>query len=366
MSPSANAAPQMPCSFFKLPLELRQAIYGYLVPYGVHLNLRPDIFSLSVCVQPRPNDSFYGGERRWVDYPRGPEPIYPRRLRSSWGHHWECEEIALGTNHTVEALRDSSMDFMLTCKKMRADAMDFIIDVATCHVTDLITLQFLLQSPTTLTTETWAASFKRIQVLSITLRLSLHTFAQIEQDTLNDSQDNDTTSPNWLTLCPALRKLHNLRILHIWADHTSPKTWTLVNERAFLHPLEALSTSPNLDITANLPKLHPRYESPDRHYMQTTPAPPFTITRRLRQSEHAVQVKGGEFRVKSAQDFPILFEDDSDEDLEEVERRERRMWERGEDVEAKANAISPWMHVFREPLREGVDGGLGIDEEDWE
>lgn len=98
--------------------------------------------------------------------------------------------------------------------------MDFIIDVATCHITDLSTLQFLLQPPSSPTTEAWTVSFKRIQVLSITLRLSLQTFRIFEQENLNDN----TSAPTWLTLSPTIpTKLPNLRTLSIWADHTSPK-----------------------------------------------------------------------------------------------------------------------------------------------
>lgn len=69
--------------------------------------------------------------------------------------------------------------------------------------------------------------------------------------------------------------------------------------------------------------------------MHTTPPPPFMITRRLRQCYHGVRVKDGGFRVRYKQDFPILYEDSSDEDFKMVERKERRMWERGEDVAAK-------------------------------
>lgn len=77
--------PQVQSKFFILSLELRQAIYSYLVPHGIHINIRPGIFSVSVCVQSCPNDSSYGEERRWRLTPYTvSDTVYPRRLRSSW------------------------------------------------------------------------------------------------------------------------------------------------------------------------------------------------------------------------------------------------------------------------------------------
>jgi hypothetical protein len=54
----------------------------------------------------------------------------------------------------------------------------------------------------------------------------------------------------------------------------------------------------------------------------------------LRQRWHAAGTGKYAGSVIYAQDFPILFVDDSDDDLEVIERRERKAWEDGEDVEA--------------------------------
>jgi hypothetical protein len=120
-----------------------------------------------------------------------------------------------------------------------------------------------------------------------------------------------------------------------------------VNERAFLLPLESLSPNPNLRISINLPKLHPKYETPERHYVPGCDPPPFIITRRLRQAYHGVESNTGDLRVEWVQDFPILWDCDSDEDLEEEEAIERKMWEKGENVEQEVSTASSHLNMLR-------------------
>jgi hypothetical protein len=90
------------------PLEIRRAIYAYLVPYGVHASMRGDNVFLSACIQPHPNNSLSGEERT---IQRGwamlcVDPRFSRRLRSSWGPHWECQEIASRDHPNPELLID--------------------------------------------------------------------------------------------------------------------------------------------------------------------------------------------------------------------------------------------------------------------
>lgn len=73
--------------------------------------------TLSACVQPEPYTALYG-----LDYPylsRGKaDRLFPHRLRSTWGPHWECEEVALGVNHTNEQLRQLCLVILSSYKKL--------------------------------------------------------------------------------------------------------------------------------------------------------------------------------------------------------------------------------------------------------
>lgn len=97
-----------------MPVEIRQAIYGYILHGQTHVFLSQGRLQLSVCLQPNLGDDRHDGNER---KPRGEEPPYTmwaRRLRSSWGAHWGCEtayaERENGRNHIYNLL--------FVCKKM--------------------------------------------------------------------------------------------------------------------------------------------------------------------------------------------------------------------------------------------------------
>lgn len=84
------------------PIEIRRAIYVHLIDTrGVHIvRTENGEFSLSACVGPDLYAGHTGYERRttndaWSD------PVWGRRLVSSWGPHWECEENALRVREEV-------------------------------------------------------------------------------------------------------------------------------------------------------------------------------------------------------------------------------------------------------------------------
>jgi hypothetical protein len=156
----------------------------------------------------------------------------------------------------------------------------------------------------------------------------------MERSDHHNSQAHPGSSPGWIQLCTAITGFERLRQLHLWADHNSQRSWTVVNERAFLAPLHTLLTAnPHLQIHVSLPKLHPKYESPERHFVHDCAPPPYRITRRLRQRFHAVR-QGTRYYKNWVPDFPITYEiDSSDEELETVEERERQWWQKGVDVE---------------------------------
>lgn len=101
-----------------------------------------------------------------------------------------------------------------------------------------------------------------------------------------------------------------------------------MNERAILSSLDALTEIQRLNISVNLPKLHPYFETPERHFMKEGFPPLFELERRLRQRYHAVDVGNGQFRIQYAPDFPSLRRTSITENMtdDEIEERERINW----------------------------------------
>jgi hypothetical protein len=112
---------------------------------------------------------------------------------------------------------------------------------------------------------------------------------------------------SWFQIFPAIVQLETLRKLQIWIDHDESTSWTLVNERAILRPLEPLIEISDLDMSISLPKLHPLWENPYRHFIQDKPI--FNIERRPRHIYHGKRnpaYQEGEFYVLERRDFPFL------------------------------------------------------------
>jgi hypothetical protein len=141
--------------------------------------------------------------------------------------------------------------------------------------------------------------------LNISLKLPLAAFEAIESASVS-SQESPITP--WLALPQAVAHMGRLRKLHVWLDHDDTCTWTTVNERAALSPLVSLCNSPHLQVSANLPKLHPKWETSDRHFTEYSNPPPLPIRRRYRQRHHGVEDENGGLKVVSRPDFPILYE----------------------------------------------------------
>lgn len=111
------ADPQVKSHLLLAPLEIRQAIYALLVEDGVHLFLRQGQVSLSPCVGAI-LDTRHSAERATTG-DEDSDTVWARRLDSSWGTHWKCQEAALATeqhpcNEATRALKTN----LLICKRM--------------------------------------------------------------------------------------------------------------------------------------------------------------------------------------------------------------------------------------------------------
>ncbi|KAF2808828.1 uncharacterized protein BDZ99DRAFT_40471 [Mytilinidion resinicola] len=153
------------------PYDIRRAIYVHLIPDRVHVVLREGKIHISACVQQTPGFDYDGLERQVPGDDRD-EPVYARRLRSWWGPHWKCEEVAASVEHNYEAV-------FHVCKRMSIDVFDFMAEMTVFNITDLDTLSYTLQEVNASASEPSPASmllaclFPSIRKMDITLRLPL-------------------------------------------------------------------------------------------------------------------------------------------------------------------------------------------------
>lgn len=171
------------------------------------------------------------------------------------------------------------------------------------------------------------------------------SLASQAQDRALSSHPEDDDVGTWSHLPSRLLiQLPQLRHLHVWLDHNGRDYWSVVHERAILAPMEALKTSnPGLELVCVLPKVHPRIEDRQRHYLpggeeEESSSSRLEIHRVLRQRYRVLySANTGDMRVTWMQDFPHIvgnpvFDDMS---LAEKEEFEGRMWRAGLDVQAQ-------------------------------
>ncbi|KAK0631423.1 hypothetical protein B0T14DRAFT_2891 [Immersiella caudata] len=351
-SPAEDPLPrihnQAASPFFKLPLELRRAVYANVFDFSAcHLhssaasNGTPRL-QLKSCIAPTTFDerALDGSERcpvkRTPDHHKWPIPsqTFKRRVLSSWGSHWMCEELALHHLDCGEDVRQSvllSRDFipaLRVCKRMLLDLIGEATTMADFHVADLGTLKTLLE-----TSEPSSAEFKlenffrsNISNLSIILSQPLGFFEAIEKAPSAHQTDQNSVIPTdlegdtdvafWRHLPSMLStQLPRLRKLHIWLDHNTREYWSVVNERGILGPIEALAASrPTIELVWVLPKVHPSFEDRQRHYLpedeeqQRQPSSRLEVRRVFRQRYRVfVCDETGDECMCYVKDFPQVY-----------------------------------------------------------
>ncbi|KAH7067754.1 hypothetical protein FB567DRAFT_255062 [Paraphoma chrysanthemicola] len=396
--------PQPRITLFTIPLELRHEIYSYLVPcHGIHISIENARPRISACVQPRPNDPRCGHERRYLRNTCSrttPDPVFARRAASTWGAHWKCEELAKMEKECNKKMR---LVWTQVSHQMLTDVLAYVIEISTTYVTDLETLKKIITPNAPLVPEYLSSVLAHIRHLSVTLRLPLDTFRQIEASytRLQTPRKSKTPirkqkaphhhrksrpewrraahPPIWPTICSGLANLKNLQKLDVWIDHNSKSSWSVVHERAFLAQLESL-LGDEVNVTAHIPKLHPKYEDDERHYTDTSAVPDFRIERRRREI-CIVEIEDGKMKMEIKMDFPIYLydseydetqDDDDDNDTggnffnAEFQKRykqregraeayERTLWEQGADVD-DLNEID-WSSYYWRPAPKVPDRG---------
>ncbi|KAH8722874.1 hypothetical protein GQ44DRAFT_774655 [Phaeosphaeriaceae sp. PMI808] len=351
--------PQVECRFFAAPREIRDAIYAQLIPKRAHLVFRGHLLHLTPCVQ-RDNDGDPGCASRHPNDAAfstdNSDPTYLRRLRSEWGPHWRCEEDRFLRNTNDEADADAddmSMSPLLACKRMFGEFVVAMFDTVAIHINDIHTLSMIvlnsdpkwIREPGRLLAPNLVdvAGVSEIKELHVTLRLPIAAYNELTTNNEGYSSSSflvPSFLSTWSQLPLAIERLRSLQRLRIWLDHDEPCSWSIVNERAILNPLVSLNRN-GFDVSINLPKLHPRWETPNRHF--TDDSAPFLlpIHRRYRQRYHSILLSDGSLYQQHSPDFPETYE--AIEDFEvwgfatklEAEELEKRNWKLGHDPVAE-------------------------------
>lgn len=199
------------------------------------------------------------------------------------------------------------------------DVVSYMAGLSVFCFTEPAPLQFLFQTanlsnPGSLTFSGFPGSMLAgVRKLNVTVMLnrafSLQLDDRVESPASGASGTASTSPiPMWPQTFSALSQLKQLHKLEICVDLAYPKPWATVNERALVDALGLSNNIPPYDITLNLPKLHPRYEDPDRHFIENSVAPSLKIRRRLREEyefkDDLEQTKAAHLAYE--RDFPIL------------------------------------------------------------
>ncbi|KAG4440792.1 hypothetical protein IFR05_003720 [Cadophora sp. M221] len=225
------------------------------------------------------------------------EELWARRLDSSWGPHWECEEPSFAKD---DKLHKNPIDSLLfVCKRMFLDICDLVAETSEINVIDHDTSDELLPNANGLErapNRFWSFLHHitpRIHNLNVTLRLPLVFYRAVEDEDAGGmavDRSNITSSA----------------ISNKWI-----KFWTAV---------------------CSLQRL--------RNFAP----PPFTIERRLHQRYHCEEWPPGQFSSSYKADFPVLHELGDVQEfgmtLQEVEEWETELWNQGEDVYGKINQFA--------------------------
>lgn len=115
-------------AFFTTPTEIRHAIYANIVPDQIHVSCREtdDRISgrglrFSPCVQlEKDGDADCIKQRAskadWNADMNSWSPTFLRRLQSSWGPHWRCEETLFHANDNCTI--KNALAPLFVCKRM--------------------------------------------------------------------------------------------------------------------------------------------------------------------------------------------------------------------------------------------------------
>ncbi|KAF5013274.1 hypothetical protein FDECE_703 [Fusarium decemcellulare] len=137
---ATNILHQPKSLFFQLPFEIRQSILRELFrSAGVqHIVLRGDHYTHARCITDHVAPDELMEECAKHDSNCFVDQVLRRRLESTWGNHWKCEEL----HQAKESKQISNVPFLavlLACRQMYTESRDLLYDTLIFVVHDLDT-----------------------------------------------------------------------------------------------------------------------------------------------------------------------------------------------------------------------------------
>uniref|UniRef100_L2FZF4 DUF7730 domain-containing protein n=2 Tax=Colletotrichum fructicola (strain Nara gc5) TaxID=1213859 RepID=L2FZF4_COLFN len=302
--PPTSEAPKSP--LFDLPLEVRHHIYRTLWGTATHLFLLDGDLQIMEC-QGADDSSRYP-----ADEPEYENPKWIRRVDSTWGCHWRCEERYLdGAEGQATAIHMSLLPLLLSSKWLCSDVIGFISQPTHhVHLTDLDTIDLALSTTIQQTVsklpETQPSRelkqchlFKSLRNVNLTLRLPMALvntlfvpfFSKMEElKTLPRPGGTPEGSgcrreyEQWMRIWPSLAAMNSLLRVGLWLDHDTEFCWEDVSETQILQGLSGIMPmlrSRDVQVNVNLPQLLSKPRGIEDDYFVHV-SPEFQLQRRTR------------------------------------------------------------------------------------
>lgn len=119
-----TADPQCQSALLRLPIEVRVRIYDEVLEEAgrtQHVYVKDGRYTHTACVTDHdaPDErqveveKIYNTNKRFLN-----NPVWSRRLLSSWSNHWRCEESAVAATADGPPTPTPFLSLLLSCKRM--------------------------------------------------------------------------------------------------------------------------------------------------------------------------------------------------------------------------------------------------------
>lgn len=210
----SKTQPQRGSTLMQLPLEIRNAIFQELwndAGVSQHIVLQDNRRYLRArCVTDHTRPDSLMDECARFNTSCIEDPLIWRRLMSSWGPCWKCEELYQSTKQTPWS---PFLSMMLACRQLYLECRASICNTLTFVMHDLETLNnFTVSHPSPLLND--------IKHLHLAIRLPIRWEKYM-------SPEAHVILSRWRDCCQALNRAQNLVLVNLWLD-TSEPSWRVL------------------------------------------------------------------------------------------------------------------------------------------